>query len=193
MVEQVKPQANSRFNAFRAKLQGKSAPRESPNDAAGDNGDSPAVGMLGIAKIGHGKPPQGCEGPTLAEPQPSPFERRYFIDPKQEILGEVSPSLLNPFQGTHCIVQECLNLKTKEKMAAKVIRSDDPETFICTEKEFQILRALDGHPNIIQGYDYVPEPDRSRAFLVMQKVDGFSILDMATEHGGPFEGNYSIV
>jgi serine/threonine protein kinase len=44
--------------------------------------------------------------------------------------------------------------------------------FISMEREFKILEALNGHPNIIQGFDYIGEKEKCRGYLIMEQVDG---------------------
>lgn len=44
--------------------------------------------------------------------------------------------------------------------------------FIHAEREFKILARLKGHPNIVQGVEYIPEFLRSRGYLVMEKAEG---------------------
>jgi serine/threonine protein kinase len=61
---------------------------------------------------------------------------------------------------------------TGETYAVKIFRSEDEEMFIHAEREFNILQKLRGHPNIVQGIDYIPELLRSRGYLVMEKVSG---------------------
>ena len=64
----------------------------------------------------------------------------------------------------------------------KIIRSEDEEMFLHSEREFEILRKLDGHKNIVQGVEYIPEKDRSRAYLVMEKISGITALDYIFEN-----------
>ena len=51
------------------------------------------------------------------------------------------------------------------------------------EREFQIIRRLEGHPNIVQAYDIFPEIHRSRGYLIMDYIDGQHILDLVEVHG----------
>jgi serine/threonine protein kinase len=55
--------------------------------------------------------------------------------------------------------------------------------FIHAEREFKILQRLNGHPNIVEGVEYIQEFLRSRGYLVMEKILGQSILNLATNKG----------
>lgn len=66
---------------------------------------------------------------------------------------------------------------TGETYAVKIFRSEDEEMFIHADREFKIMQRLTGHPNIVEGKDYIPEYLRSRGYLVMEKVTGLSILN----------------
>ena len=67
--------------------------------------------------------------------------------------------------------------------AVKIFRSEDEEMFIHAEREFKILQRLNGHPNIVQGVEYIQEFLRSRGYLIMEKINGLSILNMVTYKG----------
>lgn len=56
-----------------------------------------------------------------------------------------------------------------------------------TDREFNIMKVLMGHPNIVHGYALYSEPHKGRAYLVMEKITGNNILEIVTELG-PFEG-----
>lgn len=47
--------------------------------------------------------------------------------------------------------------------------------FIHAEREFKILERLKGHPNIVEGVEYIPELLRSRGYVIMEKVTGLSL------------------
>jgi serine/threonine protein kinase len=64
-----------------------------------------------------------------------------------------------------------------------MFRSGDDEMFKNAEREFKILKTLRGHPNIVQGIDYIPEKHRGRGFLVMERVYGVSILNFVLQYG----------
>jgi serine/threonine protein kinase len=53
------------------------------------------------------------------------------------------------------------------------------------EREFKILKTLEGHPNIIKATEYVSEKEKCRGYLVMEKVDGKNLLDKVMDDG-PF-------
>jgi hypothetical protein len=41
--------------------------------------------------------------------------------------------------------------------AVKVIRSEDEEMFIHMQREYQIMKRLEGHVNIVKGIEYFEE------------------------------------
>ena len=55
--------------------------------------------------------------------------------------------------------------------------------FFCMQKEFAILKRLNGHDNIIRGIEYIPEQKRWKAFLVMEEVQGEHILSRVVKNG----------
>ena len=60
--------------------------------------------------------------------------------------------------------------------------------FIHAEREFKIMKLLQGHPNIVEAVDYIPELLRSRGYIVMEKVHGIHILNHIMEKGPLEEG-----
>ena len=56
--------------------------------------------------------------------------------------------------------------------------------YMSMEKEFKIIKKLEGHPNIIQGVDYFAETLRNRGYLVMEEVIGKNMLELVEEDGG---------
>jgi len=65
--------------------------------------------------------------------------------------------------------------------------------FIHAEREYKILIKLNGHPNIVEGVEYIPELLRSRGYIVMEKVDGKSVLTKVIEDGSLSEKDTKIV
>lgn len=57
--------------------------------------------------------------------------------------------------------------------------------FLHAEREFKIMQKLNGHLNIVKGIEYIPELLRSRGYLVMERINGESILQRVSEKG-PF-------
>jgi serine/threonine protein kinase len=78
-------------------------------------------------------------------------------------------------------VRECKDKFTGEAYAVKIFRSEDEEMFKHAEEEFNILRHLDGHPNIVQAIDYVQETHRG--YLIMEKVEGYNLLNYIMDNG----------
>ena len=60
----------------------------------------------------------------------------------------------------------------------KIFRSEDEEMFIHAEREFRIMQKLSGHPNIVRGIEYLGEIERSKGYIIMEKIVGKSILSM---------------
>ena len=46
-------------------------------------------------------------------------------------------------------MKECINKLTGEVFAVKIVRSEDEELMVHTEREFNIMKVLNGHPNIV--------------------------------------------
>jgi len=65
--------------------------------------------------------------------------------------------------------------------------------FIHAEREFKILDQLKGNRNIIQGVDYIPEFLRSRGYLVMEKIEGSSLLNYVIENGPVNEEDAKVI
>ena len=80
-------------------------------------------------------------------------------------------------------MRECKCKETGKKYAVKIFRSEDEEMFIHAEREYKIMLKLYGHPNIVEGVDYIPELLRCRGYLVMEKIEGQSIISLVTENG----------
>mmetsp|Transcript_11866 Transcript_11866/g.8647 ORF Transcript_11866/g.8647 Transcript_11866/m.8647 type:complete len:98 (-) Transcript_11866:657-950(-) len=67
------------------------------------------------------------------------FFKLYYIPDEETNIGE----------GTHSVVKECICKQTGKKLAVKMVRSDDEQLLIYTEKEYKILELLNGHDNIV--------------------------------------------
>lgn len=55
--------------------------------------------------------------------------------------------------------------------------------FLHMQREYLILKRLNGHPNIIQGIDYIPEQKRWKGYLIMECITGTHILDKVVQNG----------
>lgn len=55
------------------------------------------------------------------------------------------------------MVKVCRCKQSGQLYAVKMVRSEDPEMFIHCEREFKIMQRLKGHPNLVQGIDYIVE------------------------------------
>lgn len=67
------------------------------------------------------------------------------------------------------------------------MRSEDSEMFVHAEREWKILSQLKGHPNIVEGIEYLPEQNRGLSYLVMEQVFGSSLLSYVHENNGPIK------
>jgi serine/threonine protein kinase len=55
------------------------------------------------------------------------------------------------------------------------------------EREYRIMDTCEGHPNIVQAIEYIPEKEKCRGYLVMEKVDGEHLLDLIMQKGAMSE------
>jgi serine/threonine protein kinase len=84
-------------------------------------------------------------------------------------------------------VRKCKSKETGTQYAVKIIRSEDEEMYIHMQREYRILESLNGHPNIIQGIEYIPEVGRCRGYLIMELVQGTHILQKIASEGAMSE------
>lgn len=80
-------------------------------------------------------------------------------------------------------MRRCKEIETGKYFAVKIIRSEDDEMFAHMQREFAILKRLNGHQNIIQGYEYIPEQQRWKGYLIMEEVFGDHILSKVVKNG----------
>ena len=73
------------------------------------------------------------------------------------------------------------------------MRSEDPEIFIHAEREWRILQHLRGHPNIVQGIEYLPENKRGLSYLVMEQAFGASLLSYVHDNRATDESLAKII
>lgn len=81
------------------------------------------------------------------------------------------------------MVRDCVCRKSGNTYAVKIFRSEDEEMYIHAEREFKIIEKLHGHPNIVEGVEYIGELLRSRGYIVMEKISGKSIFNTVQEKG----------
>jgi serine/threonine protein kinase len=48
--------------------------------------------------------------------------------------------------------------------------------YIHAQREYKIMKLMDGNSHIVQGIDYIQENFRSRAYIVMERIFGESIM-----------------
>ncbi|XP_066254452.1 ribosomal protein S6 kinase alpha-5-like isoform X1 [Euwallacea similis] len=90
----------------------------------------------------------------------SPFFQQYEMDLDEPILGD----------GTFSICRRCVHKGTRTEYAVKIIsRHRD-----CTQ-EINLLRACQGHPNIVTLYDCFH--DEKYTYLVMELLEGGELFD----------------
>ncbi|KAL0384179.1 UNVERIFIED_CONTAM: CDPK-related protein kinase [Sesamum radiatum] len=78
------------------------------------------------------------------------------------------------------------------KVAVKIIPKSKMTTAIAIEdvrREVKILRALRGHPNIVQLYDAFEDADN--VYIVMELCEGGELLDRILARGGKFSEDYA--
>ncbi|KAK4437844.1 CDPK-related protein kinase [Sesamum alatum] len=78
------------------------------------------------------------------------------------------------------------------KVAVKIIPKSKMTTTIAIEdvrREVRILRALTGHPNIVQFYDAFEDADN--VYIVMELCEGGELLDSILARGGKFSEDYA--
>lgn len=90
----------------------------------------------------------------------SPFFQTYDIDLKEQILGD----------GSFSVCRRCIQKSTGKEYAVKIVsRKTD-----CTQ-EINLLRACQGHPNIVNLHDVII--DEGHTYLVLELLKGGELLD----------------
>lgn len=90
----------------------------------------------------------------------SPFFQQYDIDLNEQILGD----------GSFSVCRRCIQKSTGKEFAVKIVsRKTD-----CTQ-EINLLRACQGHPNVVNLYDVVI--DEGYTYLVFELLKGGELLD----------------
>ena len=82
----------------------------------------------------------------------------------------------------------CRSKQSGQEYAVKIVRSEDPEILVHSEREYLAMRRLAGHPNLLQAIDYIPERRRGRGYIVMERAHGQHILNLVMERGPIEEG-----
>ncbi|VEN34086.1 unnamed protein product [Callosobruchus maculatus] len=90
----------------------------------------------------------------------SPFFQSYDVDFKEDIVGD----------GTFSICRRCVHKSTGKEYAVKIVsRARD-----CTQ-EINLLRACQGHPNIVTLHEFIQ--DESHSYLVLEYLKGGELFD----------------
>lgn len=106
------------------------------------------------------KPMMRKDDTKLIEIEGSPFFEIYTMDPSEEILGD----------GSFSICRRCVHKNTGKEYAVKIVsRKID-----CTQ-EINLLRACQGHPNVVTLHDVVI--DERFTYLVLELLKGGELLD----------------
>ena len=64
----------------------------------------------------------------------------------------------------------------QEIYAVKVVRSQEEEVLIASEKEFEIIKDLN-HENLSKGYEMFKDDMKKETFQVIKLVNGVELLD----------------
>lgn len=90
----------------------------------------------------------------------SPFFQTYDIDFDEDIVGD----------GTFSICRRCIHKSTGKEYAVKIVsRARD-----CTQ-EVNLLRACQGHPNIVTLHEFIQ--DETHSYLVLEYLKGGELFD----------------
>ncbi|CAH1981370.1 unnamed protein product [Acanthoscelides obtectus] len=90
----------------------------------------------------------------------SPFFQSYDVDFTEDIVGD----------GTFSICRRCVHKSTGKEYAVKIVsRARD-----CTQ-EINLLRACQGHPNIVTLHEFIQ--DESHSYLVLEYLRGGELFD----------------
>lgn len=90
----------------------------------------------------------------------SPFFQSYDIDINEDIIGD----------GTFSICRRCVHKSTGKEYAVKIVsRARD-----CTQ-EINLLRACQGHPNVVTLHEFIQ--DETHSYLVLEYLKGGELFD----------------
>lgn len=90
----------------------------------------------------------------------SPFFQNYDVDFDEDILGD----------GSFSSCRKCTHKATGKEYAVKIVR----RTHDCTQ-EVNLLRACQGHPNIVTLHEFMQ--DESYNYLVLEYLKGGELFD----------------
>ncbi|KAJ8919730.1 hypothetical protein NQ315_006258, partial [Exocentrus adspersus] len=106
----------------------------------------------------------------------SPFFQMYDINFNEEILGD----------GTFSICRRCVHKVSGKEFAVKIVsRARD-----CTQ-EVNLLRACQGHPNIVSLYEFIQ--DENFTYLVLEYLKGGELFDRIRQKSRFTEGEASVI
>ncbi|XP_076264850.1 ribosomal protein S6 kinase alpha-5-like isoform X1 [Rhynchophorus ferrugineus] len=106
----------------------------------------------------------------------SPFFQQYEMDFNEDNLGD----------GTFSVCRKCVNKATGREYAVKIVsRSRD-----CTQ-EINLLRACQGHPNIVTLHDCLH--DNHYTYLIMEYLKGGELFDRIRQKHRFLESEASII
>lgn len=104
----------------------------------------------------------------------SPFFQQYDIDWSEPMLGD----------GTFSVCQRCVHLKTKKEYAVKIVSKKRD----CSQ-EINLLRACQGHPNIVTLHDVLQ--DDAHTYLILEYLKGGELFDRIRNKSKFTEGEAS--
>lgn len=110
-----------------------------------------------LKPIGRNDDPEALKKCKIAN---SPFFRAYDIDLSEKILGD----------GSFSVCRRCLQKSTGKEFAVKIVSCKTD----CTE-EINMLRACQGHNNIVQMHDKIT--DEAHTYIVLELLKGGELLD----------------
>lgn len=77
-----------------------------------------------------------------------------------EILGE----------GASAVVKKCRSLKDQKLYAAKIMRNRDYEKKMTCQKEYELMKSISPHPNVITAKDFIASDHW--LYLVQEMAEG---------------------
>mmetsp|Transcript_92775 Transcript_92775/g.198928 ORF Transcript_92775/g.198928 Transcript_92775/m.198928 type:complete len:418 (-) Transcript_92775:34-1287(-) len=104
-----------------------------------------------------------------------------FANPGCQHISDRFELLGRSGEGSTGVVYRARERSTEKEVAVKVMRMDDEEQLQNARSEYNVLRAVEPHPNIIKPIDFLAYP--MGAILVLEYFDG-KRLDKAT-HDNP--------
>lgn len=114
---------------------------------------------------------------------------RKYVDPDWQIVGSYrlvdrigSGEHYEAFEGQHTHVQSRRARVKRYHIEAIQSRKHLEESVRRFKQDIEALAQLEGHPNIIQAYDFLSDPDTDDTYwLLLEYVDGVTLRDFLDE------------